>query len=265
MSRKRIDPAPFVFKASVAGVYVFLLLPILIVVLASFSTTTYLTFPPKGLTLDWYAKALSQDQYVDGFRYSLVLALVTVAISAVIGVMASLALMRYRFPGKELVNSFIMSPLIFPLVIIGIALLQFFSTLHMAGSFFGLVVGHVIITFPYMIRTVSASLYRFDETLEEAARTLGASRMKTFFHITLPLIRPGIVAGAMFVFIVSFDNVPVSIFLQGVKSSTLPVVIFSYIEYGFDPTIAAISTILICLTALVIFVTERWVGVSKIV
>ncbi len=265
MTRKKFDPPSFLYKASVVAVYGFLLLPIFIVVLASFSTTTYLTFPPKGLTLAWYAKAVAQEQYVAGFRSSVFLGLVTVVFSALIGVMASLALMRYRFPGKEMINSFIMSPLIIPMVIIGIALLQFFSTLHLAGSFPGLVVGHVIITFPYMIRTVSASLYRFDPTLEEAARTLGANRFRTFFHITLPLIRPGIIAGAMFVFIVSFDNVPVSIFLQGVKTSTLPVVVFSYIEYGVDPTIAAISTILICLTAAVIFTVERWMGFEKII
>ena len=151
------------------------------------------------------------------------------------------------------------------MVIIGIALLQFYSLLKISGSFFGLVIGHVVITFPYVVRTVSASLYQFDEALEEAARTLGANQVKTFFKITLPMIRPGLIAGAIFAFIVSFDNVPVSIFLVGVKSTTLPVVIFSYIEYGVDPTIAAISTILICLTGLTIFIIEKWIGFSKFV
>lgn len=264
MAAKKPDLGRLVFNSVIVLVYVFLLLPIAIVILASISPTSYLTFPPQGVTLDWYVKAFSQDQYVTGFRFSVILALVTVIFSTVIGTAASLALMRYRFPGKEMINAFIMSPLIFPMVIIGIALLQFFSALHIAGSFLGLVIGHVIITFPYLIRTISASLYRFDQTLEEAAMTLGANRLKTFFLITLPLIKPGIIAGAVFAFIVSFDNVPVSIFLQGVKSSTLPVVIFSYIEYGVDPTIAAISTILICLTGSAIFLIERWMGLSKI-
>ncbi len=264
MATRKPDWGGLAFRTVIILVYVFMLLPIVVVVLASISPTSYLTFPPQGVTLNWYAKAFAQDQYLTGFRFSVILALVTVLFSTVIGTTASLALMRYSFPGKGLINAFIMSPLIFPMVIIGIALLQLFSTLHLAGSFLGLVIGHVIITFPYLIRTISASLYRFDQTLEEAAMTLGADRLKTFFLVTLPLIRPGIVAGAIFAFIVSFDNVPVSIFLQGVKSSTLPVVIFSYIEYGVDPTIAAISTIMICLTGTAIFLIERWIGLSKI-
>ncbi|MEW6262439.1 MAG: ABC transporter permease [Thermodesulfobacteriota bacterium] len=265
MGKKKRDWSSLIFHLSVAGIYTFLLLPIVIVLLASVSPTSYLTFPPKGFTLAWYAKAMTQSQYVDGFKFSLVLAAATVVISSAIGVMASLALMRFNFPGKELINAFVMSPLIFPMVIIGIALLQFFSLLRLSGSFAGLLVGHVIITFPYMIRTISASLHRFDVSLEEAAWTLGANRWRAFLHVTFPLIRPGIVAGAVFAFIVSFDNVPVSIFLQGVTQSTLPVVIFSYIEYGVDPTIAAISTMLIGLTGAAMYFIERWVGISRIV
>jgi len=265
MGQTRLDWGDLIFRLVVLLVFVFLLFPIFIVILASLSTTSYLTFPPEGLTLRWYVKAMSQDQYVNGFKFSLVLAAVTVIISTVIGTMAALALIRYRFPTKEAINAFIMSPLIFPMVIIGIALLQFFSSLGLANSFFGLVVGHVIITFPYLVRTVSASLQRFDESLEEAARTLGASRARTFFFVTFPLIRPGIMAGAIFAFIVSFDNVPVSIFLQGIKQSTLPVAIFSYIEYGIDPSIAAVSALLIFLTGFAIFIIERQIGLSQLV
>ena len=261
----KLNSAGALYRLIILLIYAFLLTPIVIVFLASISTTSYLTFPPESVTLKWYGKALSQRQYVDSFKFSLLLAGVTVFISTTIGTLAAFAIMRYRFPGRDFVNSFVLSPLIFPMVIIGIALLQFYSMLKVSGTFFGLVLGHVVITFPYVMRTVSASLYHFDEAFEEAAMTLGANRFKTVFRITLPLIKPGLIAGAIFAFIVSFDNVPVSIFLVGVKATTLPVVIFSYIEYGVDPTIAAISTILICLTGLTIFFIEKWIGFSKFV
>lgn len=265
MGRTKPKLAKVIYHLIIVLIYAFLLTPIVIVLLASISTTSYLTFPPQSVTLKWYGKALSQTQYLEGFRYSILLAAVTVALSVTIGTLAAFAVMRFKFPGRDFINSFVLSPLIFPMVIIGIALLQFYSLLKISGSFFGLVLGHVVITFPYVVRTVSASFYQFDVALEEAAMTLGASRIKTFFKITLPQIRPGLIAGAIFAFIVSFDNVPVSIFLIGVKATTLPVVIFSYIEYGVDPTIAAISTILICLTGATIFIIEKWIGFSKFV
>jgi putative spermidine/putrescine transport system permease protein len=265
MGRKRLKSAGALYRLTILLIYIFLLVPIVVVFLASVSTTSYLTFPPESLTLKWYGKALTQTQYVDGFKFSLVLAVVTVCISLTIGILAALAITRYSFPGRDFVNAFVLSPLIFPMIIIGIALLQFYSMLKVSGTFFGLVFGHVVITFPYVVRTVSASLYQFDESLEEAAMTLGANRFRTFFKVTLPLIKPGLIAGAIFAFIVSFDNLPVSIFLVGVKETTLPVVIFSYIEYGVDPSIAAVSTILTCLTGLAIFVLEKWIGFGKFV
>ena len=260
---RKINPISLLYRLIILSVFIYLLLPIMIVFLASISETAYITFPPKSITVKWFAKALSDAQYAKGFKFSFLLASVTVSISMIIGTLAAFSIMRYRFPGRSLINSFILSPLIFPMIIIGIALLQFYSMLRVAGSFWGLVFGHVVITFPYVVRTVTASLYRFDESLEEAAMTLGANRLKTFFQITLPLIRPGIIAGAIFAFIVSFDNVPVSIFLLGVKEITLPVVIFTAIEYGVDPSIAAVSSILICFTALSIFLIEKWVGFGK--
>jgi len=262
---KRLRPAKFIFGSGIAGIYIFLLLPIVVVFLASISETSYLTFPPREITLKWYAKALTEEKYLFSFRFSLLVAGCTVLLSSIVGTMAAYGIMRSEFRGKTLINAFVMSPLIFPMLIIGIALLQFYSLLKVSGSFWGLVLGHIVITFPYVIRTVTASLYRFDQALEEAAMTLGANRLKTFFLIILPAIRPGIIAGAIFTFIVSFDNVPVSIFLVGIKHNTLPVVIFSSIEYGVDPSIAAISTILICLTAVMIYITEKWIGFSRFV
>ena len=262
---KRFKPAELAFGSVIIGIYIFLLLPIVVVFFASISETSYLTFPPRQITLKWYAKAFSTENYLASFRYSLLVAGSTVLFSTIIGTLAAYGTMRSDFRGKNLINAFVLSPLIFPMLIIGIALLQFYSLLKVNGTFLGLVFGHIVITFPYVIRTVTASLYRFDPALEEAAMTLGANRFKTFFLIIMPAIRPGIIAGAIFTFIVSFDNVPVSIFLMGIKNTTLPVVIFSAIEFGVDPSIAAISTILICLTGIMIYIVEKWVGFSRFV
>src|SRR4030095_10199873 len=150
-------------------------------------------------------------------------------------------------------------------VVIGVALLQFYALLHVNGTLLGLALAHMVITVPYVVRAVTASLQGVDAEIENAARVLGASGPVAFFTITLPLARPGIVAGALFSFIVSFDNVPVSIFLLGASHMTLPVKIFTAIEYGGDPSIAAISTLLILLTGLGLAVAERWIGFHRFV
>jgi len=148
---------------------------------------------------------------------------------------------------------------------VGVALLQFYALVHMNGTLVGLALAHMVITVPYVVRAVTASLQGIDPELENAARVLGASGPVAFFTVTLPLIRPGVAAGALFSFIVSFDNVPVSIFLLGAGQMTLPVKIFSAIEYGVDPSIAAISTLLIVLTGVCLAVAERWIGFHRFV
>ena len=157
------------------------------------------------------------------------------------------------------------APLIFPGVVIGVALLQFYALVHVNGTFVGLAVAHMVITVPYVVRAMMASLQGIDPEIESAARVLGASAPVAFFTVTLPLARPGIAAGALFSFIVSFDNVPVSIFLLGSSHMTLPVKIFTAIEYGVDPSIAAISTMLIALTGLGLAAAERWIGFHRFV
>jgi len=164
-----------------------------------------------------------------------------------------------------LVSALLNAPLIFPGVVVGVALLQGYALVHMNGTLVGLALAHMVITVPYVIRAVMASLEGIDPEIERAARVLGASGPVAFFTVTLPLIRPGVAAGALFSFIVSFDNVPVSIFLLGAGQMTLPVKIFTAIEYGVDPSVAAISTMLIALTGLGLAAAERWVGFHRFV
>lgn len=255
----------WLLRTWVALVFGFLMLPVVVIALASFSRTSYLTVPPKGLTLRWFGAVLGDPEYLHAIGFSLALAVLATVGSLVAGVAASYALLRRRVPGGALVSAVLNAPLIFPGVVVGVALLQLYALVHLNGTLIGLALAHMVITVPYVVRAVMASLQGIDPDLESAARVLGASGPVAFFTVTLPLIRPGIAAGALFSFIVSFDNVPVSIFLLGAGQMTLPVKIFTAIEYGVDPSIAAISTMLIALTAVGLAAAERWIGFHRFV
>ncbi|WP_089176902.1 ABC transporter permease [Bosea sp. AS-1] len=246
-------------------VVAFLQLPVIVVVLAAFSTTSYLTIPPQGLTLAWFGKVLSDPGYLSAIRMSLILACGSTLISLVLGVAAAYALFRKILPGSEAVTSFLMAPLVMPAVVVGVALLQFYSMTGLRGSLIGLLLAHVVITVPYVVRSALASLSGLDLAVEEAARVLGASGFEAFRLVTLPLIAPGLVAGALFSFITSLDNVPVTIFLISASQTTLPVLIFSSVEMGIDPSVAAVSTLLILATGIVLLVAERRFGFHRFV
>jgi putative spermidine/putrescine transport system permease protein len=255
----------WLLRVWVALVFGFLMLPVVVIALASFSRTSYLTVPPRGLTLRWFTAVLGDAEYLHAIGFSLLLALVATVGALTAGVAASFALIRRRVPGGALVSALLNAPLVLPAVVVGVALLQFYAMVHLNGTFVGLALAHMVITVPYVVRAVTASLQGIDPELEHAARVLGASGPIAFFTVTLPLIRPGVAAGALFAFIVSFDNVPVSIFLLGSGQMTLPVRIFTAIEYGVDPSIAAISTLLIVLTGVGLAVAERWIGFHRFV
>jgi putative spermidine/putrescine transport system permease protein len=241
----------------------FLQVPVIIVVLASVTTTSYLTVPPVGFSLQWYWDVLGDNSYIEAIGFSLTLACTATVLSLALGTAAAYALIRRKVPGAEAISAALMAPLVFPAVVVAVALLQYYTLVGVRGTFGALAIAHVLITLPYVMRSVLASMAGSDPSLEEAARTLGADAWTAFFKTTLPLIRPGLVAGAIFSFIVSFDNVPVSIFLVSVRRTTLPVKIFTAVEHGIDPGIAAISTMLIIATGLALVVAERWVGFHR--
>jgi putative spermidine/putrescine transport system permease protein len=251
--------------AAAFAVVVFLQVPVIIVVLAAFSTTSYLTIPPRGLTLNWFGKVLSDPSYLSAIRMSLFLATGSTLVSLVLGVAAAYALFRKILPGSEAIISVLMAPLILPAVVIGVALLQYYSLTGLRGSLWGLLMAHVVITVPYIVRSALASLSGIDLALEDAARVLGAGGFETFRLVTLPLIWPGLLAGALFAFITSLDNVPVTIFLIGSSQTTLPVLIFTSVEMGIDPSVAAVSTLLIVATGIVMLVAERFAGFHRFV
>lgn len=259
--RKRVSRIGLPLYAAL--VLLFLQVPVVVVVLASLTETSYPTVPPEGLTFKWYAKVLQDASYIRAIVFSAMLAIVSTVLSLVVGTAASYALIRRAVPGANVISTALMAPLVFPAVVIAVALLQFYTLVGVRGSFGALVAAHILITVPYVVRSVLASLGGADATLEDAARTLGANNWNAFRLVTLPLIKSGLVAGGIFSFIVSFDNVPVSIFLVSVRQTTLPVKLFTAVEHGVDPGIAAISTLLIIVTGLALVLAERWVGFHR--
>lgn len=244
-------------------IYLFLVAPILVVIIVSFGSAAYLQFPPEGLSLRWYTNLGDYPDFVQSFWLSLILATATAAASTLIGTLGAFALTRHRFAGRALLSAFVMSPLVLPGLITGIALLQFFSLFRTEPSFWRLLLGHTVVTVPYVVRTVGAVLVGFDRSLEEAARGLGADPWTATRLITLPLIRPGLVAGAVFAFILSFDNVVVSIFLTTPRLVPLPIQIYNYVESSAKPIIASISTLQIAVILLLLLAAEKLVGFSR--
>ena len=251
--------------ATNALIYLYLLAPILIVVPVSFSAAAFVVFPPRGLSFRWYANFLNSRELTEALWLSIRLAVTVTLAATVIGTLAALALTRYRLPGREAIRTFLMAPIVLPGVVLGIALLIFLNRTPLAQTFGGLFGAHLVVALPYVVRTVTATLEGFDRTVEEAAASLGAPPLAAFWTITLPLIKPGVIAGAMFAFITSFDELVVSLFLTGPRLSTLPVQIYNYIEFASDPTIAAISVLLIVFTTAVVLLVERVVGFTRFV
>lgn len=251
------------FWAITVSVLLFLIGPLLVVMGASFNEKPILNFPPEGFTLRWYPRILEHPEFVSGFRLSFQLAVVATVISCVLGTLASLAIVRHRFPGSSVLNSIILSPLILPRVVFGLACLLFFIRAGFIGTFWGLVLAHTMVAVPYVVRTVIASLTGLDPQLEEAARNLGAGPVRTFWRITLPLMTPGLMAGGIFSFIVSFDELVVTLFLAGTHQVTLPIRIFTYVQFDSDPFIAAVSTLLILMSFFGVFLLDRLIGVTR--
>jgi len=240
-----------------ALIYLFLVSPIVIVVVVSFNASEFVTFPPRGWSVLWYKRALLNREFIGAFILSASVASMTTALSLIIGTMASLAFVRYRFFGRNFLKSLSVARLAFPQVVLGLALLQYFISTGFGLGMKALVLGHVLVTLPFVVQIVSASLYGFDRSLEEAARTLGAGPVRTFLRITMPVIRPGILTAGILTFILSFDNVGISLFVSSAGTVTIPVRMFLYVQENYDPSIAAISTVLIAFAIVLVVILAR--------
>ncbi|MDV4155162.1 ABC transporter permease [Rhizobium brockwellii] len=244
----------------------FLAIPLVITCVMAFDARTYLgPMPPPALSLHWFERLVSQADILTSLRTSLILAVFTTVLSVTIGTAAAVGLARGNFPGKAALTSAFLSPLIVPPVVIGFGLLLFLSKAGITNGMARLLLGHVIVTLPYCIRTSLASLLGSDQRLTEAAMVLGATERQAFWTITLPLMRTGVVTGAIFAFAISMDDVSISLFLSDPSATTLPVTLVSNMRAAFDLTIAAAAVVLIAVTALLIVVLDRVVGFDTVV
>lgn len=245
-------------------VFAFLFFPLVLIVVTSFGTEAAIKFPIKGFTLDWYANALRSESMVQSFFLSLRIGLLATVLALVIGIPASYALSRYSFKGKKLLKSFFLSPTIIPGIVVGYILFQFIVLSLGLPIAQGLLIGHFLISLPYIIRVVGSSMEQLDYSIEEVAWSLGCTKVRAFMKIVLPNVTSGIFAAFMLAFVNSFNNVPVSMFLSGPGVTMLPTSLLSYMEYNYDPTVSAISVMLMVLTIVLMIVIEKTLGLAAI-
>ena len=250
---------PLVVRVGAVLSFIVLLLPVVIVVLAGLNAGDYLTFPPQGLSLRWVISFLTSQSLRTSYLLSLTIAFVVMLLSTALGTMAALFLTRVAFRGRSLLRAYFLAPLMLPGLVLGLALYVFYivTNVGLARTLPGMVIGHVLVTVPYVIGTVSAALYNFDVSLEDAARSLGAGPVRAFRAITLPIISPGIMAGSIFAFIVSFGQFDISLFLSTPNITPLPIALYNSLRYKFEPTAAAAGVFAIVLVVLSMLLTNR--------
>ncbi|MGE0523384.1 MAG: ABC transporter permease [Variibacter sp.] len=247
-----------------AAMSVFLLAPVLVVVVAAFTAGDFIMFPPGGFSLRWFDHVLRDSEFIRPLWNSVRLGVMATVASGLLAIPAALALVRGAIPGRRWIETFLLAPLSLPTIILAVGLLFFTARVGLSSSFTSLLAGHVIITVPYMLRTVLGVYAGMNREIEDAARVLGADGWRTAWYVTLPMIRPGIVAGAIFAFLMSFDEVAVALLLTNADTTTLPVSILSYLVYNYDPAVAAISTIQIAIVVAALLILERFFGIRNV-
>ncbi len=243
--------------------YVFLLSPMALVFVMSLSADPYLTFPPSGWSLRWFTALAADTAMLNAARTSVLLGATVTLVALAVGVPAALAVARGRVPG--FVSVLLSAPLLLPTLVLGLALLMALQPLALVATWPGLVLAHLVVVLPFVVRIMTTSLSNLPQDLESAAATLGAAPVRVFWRITLPLAVPGMIAAATLAFLVSFDEVVMSLFLVGPRLTTLSVALFRYTESRTDPLVAAVAVALIAITAIVILAVDRLVGFSRTV
>jgi len=245
-------------------VCIYLMLPLFVTIAVSFSSSSVFNLPPPSWSTRWYEALATKRGLLPALSLSVQIALISTAISLVLGTLAAIAVVRGRFPGRDAISTFVVSPLMMPGLVVGIALLQFLREMGMRDAYVSLLIGHVIVTLPFVMRTVQASLSLFDFSLLDAARTLGLTYPKALIKVLVPILSPAYLTSGLFAFLASMDNYPISIFLTDARNKTLPIQILEYLEVRPDPTIAAISAGLILLTIIVLVVADRLIGLRRL-
>ncbi|AXS40081.1 ABC transporter permease [Breoghania sp. L-A4] len=259
------------YRSGIWIAYTVMLLPVVLLIVTSFFSDAIITFPPSGLSLDWYHNAIRRSEFLGGFTVSLKVAAIATLIGVPAGTAAALALVRSRIRFKQAISTFLLGPIIVPGIVAGTALYLIYLMaqnrfdMDIVGTLPGLVAAHVLLTIPWTVRVVTAGLQGLDTSAEEAAANLGARPWVVFYRITLPLIRPAIVAASLFSFIQSFENLELTLLLVGPGMSTLPIAMLNYLEFQIDPTLAAVASIQIVVIATMMLITDRYVKLSRIV
>ncbi|MBC9209284.1 ABC transporter permease [Roseomonas aerophila] len=249
----------------VALLLVFLLAPVLLVFPISFSADNFIAWPPSGWSPRWYVALARESELLLAFRNSVVLGLVVTVLSLAIALPAAVMLVRKEFPGRDILFSVFTAPLLLPSIVLGLAILIVFVGRGLVGSWFGMVLAHLTLTLPYALRVLATGLKTLPPAVEDAAGTLGARPFTVFRRVTLPLMAPALIAAGALSFLVSFDEVVISLFIVGPQLKVLPVSLYHYVESRTDPLVASASAVLILVTLLLVIVVERAVGLRKAV
>lgn len=256
---------PSVLALLAVAVCLFLLAPLLIVLVASFTSAGYVSFPPSGFSFRWYQEIGRREDFLSALGLSVQIATLASLCALGLGLLGGLAFTRYRLPGEGLLAALFLSPLVLPGVVLGLAILRFAVLLGLSGGLWTIVAGHVLVTAPLTIRLLTAALGGLDPALDRAARSLGADPWRAFRSVTLPLIAPTALAAGLLAFVVSFDDVNIALFLSGPRTTTLPVLLFSYASQETSPVLSAASSLLIIVVVVVAFMLDRIVGIRRTV
>lgn len=243
-------------------VLLFLLIPIIVIPILSFGTSTWLEFPPPGFTLKWYQELFSSTEWFIPIMNSLKIAVPVVIFSQVFGIPIAYAVVRGNFRGRHLLNSLFVTPMMMPYIIFAIAIYGVYLNIGLNGSFLGIIIAHIILVLPFVITNVANSLRTLNPAIEQAALSCGAGYFSTFFRITLPLIKDGVFAGAIYAFFLSWDEVIVAIFITTPATITLPVKIWNSLRLDLSPVLAAVATILIVISTIILIIGSRFGGIA---
>lgn len=252
--------------SSVVGflVLVILVVPLLIVVITSFGQESAISFPIKGFTFDWYKNVFQQPDFVEGLKMSSLVAILASFLALLIGIPTVYVLTRFDIHHKDWFQTIFLSPALIPEIVIGFALYQALVISLQLPLLISLIVGHFLLCLPYVVRLITAGMMEFDESIEEAAWMVGYDKLSAFFKVVIPNIKQSVVAAFILSFITSFNNIPISLFLNGPDLNMLPTSILNYLENNYDPTVSAVSVILMIITASIMIIVEKYLGLNKL-
>lgn len=245
-------------------VFAFLMIPLLIITVTAFGEGSAITFPIDSFSVKWFGNVFMLKSFRTSFLTSIEVALLATVIALLVGVPVAYALARSGMKGREILKSIFLSPTIVPGIVIGFILYQFLILTFRMPVFISLLAGHFMVTLPYVIRVVGSSMEQFDFSIEEAAWSLGCGKRQAFFQVVLPNVTSGISSAFMLAFINSFNNIPVSMFLTGPGVSTFPATLMNYIEYNYDPTVSAVSVLLMAATVIIMVIVDKTLGIASL-